>query len=651
MSKTQDDQYKTICNTKTLQSQQRGFFLEFAHQILKAGGDEWLNTAFDKIKNDHDRIQHIFKEHEIKTYVCEMLKHVTHLYRQKNAKISQDRRLQAEKIYEFEKDLQKANMIFGQAVLRAPSKEVDIHVDGGLSLAFALWKRSDVLLELKEYAKALSDLQLALKEGLPAKHKAELYWKMARCYMGMGELKKAEVSYTLAEKLETDNDKKTALKKEIQEKSNIDQNLKKPEEPKIKGGSNKKYKNASKLIRLLETPKLGRHFVANADIETGDTLLVEEPYAACLMPEYAGSNCHNCFKRIVAPVGCPQCSGIAFCSTSCQEIACKTYHKYECKIMDFLIGSGMSVLCHLALRMITKHGLEQCLEMYKNKDKLPIYKLCTLSKQRDSKDFLYRTLMAAFMLRCLQVVDFFPNKNINEVEPTTNELQIAELLLLQLQFLQFNAHEIMEPRETVNKQTVKEQPVAIAVYPTASLFNHDCHPSVIRYFHDNKIVLVASRIIKPGEMVSENYGPMFTRMPKEQRSRNLESRYWFKCECQACILAWPILSEIDDSFAQLKCPTLNCTGIFILPDVSGKCRKCGNEPNLDDALIQLTESENKYRQGYDFMMEKDFENAIKAFTDGLNMFYKIGAPPHMETHKAEDYLKTCYLRQLNTIVA
>lgn len=74
----------------------------------------------------------------------------------------------------------------------------------------------------------------------------------------------------------------------------------------------------------------------------------------------------------------------------------------------------MSVLCHLALRMITKHGLEQCLEMYKNKDKLPIYKLCTLSKQRDSKDFLYRTLMAAFMLRCLQVVDFFPNKNINE---------------------------------------------------------------------------------------------------------------------------------------------------------------------------------------------------------------------------------------------
>lgn len=106
--------------------------------------------------------------------------------------------------------------------------EVDIHVDGGLSLAFALWKRSDVLLELKEYARALSDLQLALKEGLPAKHKAELYWKMARCYMGMGELKKAEVSYTLAEKLETDNDKKTVLKKEIQEKSNIDQNLKKP---------------------------------------------------------------------------------------------------------------------------------------------------------------------------------------------------------------------------------------------------------------------------------------------------------------------------------------------------------------------------------------------------------------------------------------
>ena len=46
-----------------------------------------------------------------------------------------------------------------------------------------------------------------------------------------------------------------------------------------------------------------------------------------------------------------------FCSPACAAAA-EPYHRWECSIQDVLQASGMSPLCHLALRIITKHGLE-----------------------------------------------------------------------------------------------------------------------------------------------------------------------------------------------------------------------------------------------------------------------------------------------------
>jgi hypothetical protein len=60
-------------------------------------------------------------------------------------------------------------------------------------------------------------------------------------------------------------------------------------------------------------------------------------------------------SRLVAPMPCEMCSGVAFCGRPCREAA--GYHRYECRHMGLLLGSGMSVLCHLALRAVTQRGL------------------------------------------------------------------------------------------------------------------------------------------------------------------------------------------------------------------------------------------------------------------------------------------------------
>ena len=48
----------------------------------------------------------------------------------------------------------------------------------------------------------------------------------------------------------------------------------------------------------------GRFVAARADVAVGDTLAVEEPYAAALYPEKFGLNCQTCFKRLRSVVPC-----------------------------------------------------------------------------------------------------------------------------------------------------------------------------------------------------------------------------------------------------------------------------------------------------------------------------------------------------------
>lgn len=77
------------------------------------------------------------------------------------------------------------------------------------------------------------------------------------------------------------------------------------------------------------------------------------------------------------------------------------------------MGSGMSILAHVALRMVTQQSLERQLKIFDGKHKEQVYSLCTNASMRKSGDFLQRTLMAAFLLRCLQESGYF-KRNTND---------------------------------------------------------------------------------------------------------------------------------------------------------------------------------------------------------------------------------------------
>lgn len=231
--------------------------------------------------------------------------------------------------------------------------------------------------------------------------------------------------------------------------------------------------------------------------------------------------------------------------------------------------------------------------------------LCSHSDMREPEDHFQRALMVTFILRILQKTGFFGRRLTEAAEPTNIELEVGVKLLQLLQSLQFNAHEVYGTKVKSTHRIIdsKVQGLGIAIYKSASLFNHDCYPSVTRYFQGTGIVLTTIRPISANSMVSENYGPMFSQVALKDRQRSLRSRYWFKCECQACKEDWPRYKDMNN-FARLKCPMEKCKHYLKYPrdnKMIVKCTSCKSQVDLKNHTELLSKCELLYREAAEFM--------------------------------------------------
>lgn len=57
------------------------------------------------------------------------------------------------------------------------------------------------------------------------------------------------------------------------------------------------------------------------------------------------------------------------------------------------------------------------------------------------------------------------------------------------------------------------------------------------------MIIQAIKGIPADHPISDNYGPLFTKMELPDRQKQLFCRYWFRCECPACQLNYPLLSQ------------------------------------------------------------------------------------------------------------
>lgn len=384
-------------------------------------------------------------------------------------------------------------------------------------LAILISNRSASYFELKEYKKVFNDIDYLLEVGnYPAHLRYKIWIRKAKCYDALQNERSASEAYDEALKslkFSKLDEKSIQVKiKEIEKarETKIDlvskNELVPLDEPDIFEGD-KEYIAAHPKVKFQQDTYQGRYAVANEYIETGTIIVEENAHCAVVDTNHALTNCQYCFTAVEQLIACPTCANVVFCSTICERLANKSFHKVECPIQASLYSSGASVNCLLALRIISqkhfsyfndkKNKLKDYLKdnckkniikkkVYRYDDYDNVFFLCRNETMRKKEELLHFTCMAIFLLRLLKFGKYFPFECTDDVF-NDDEVYFGSLILRHLQLLQFNAHEVSElknlskPVQVEGTMTKYENAtIGAGLYPTLALFNHSCDPSIVR---------------------------------------------------------------------------------------------------------------------------------------------------------------------------
>ncbi|XP_050719552.1 SET and MYND domain-containing protein 4-like isoform X2 [Eriocheir sinensis] len=678
---------------KMIEDKERpGFFKDYHKTVRKALTNDQFNE-FSKLKTNEDRIRFCFTlpaVHDID---------IKPFFKGKSEKEALEKKEAGNKCFGRKNNLE-ALKLYSQAVVKAPVPSEESADPKKMTMyAICLANRSAALYHLREYHYCVKDIDEALEHHYPKELKYKLFKRKARLLSHMKQHIDARDAFRQALKwldwAKMEREKRIEHQTEIQkwlkmyETGKVVKNWDIPEYyaehppviPDVTGGRNERFLSATKKIDIHYDNNMGRYAVAAEDIEPGDVLVTEKPFAAVLNREEYGNHCQKCFKTTKAPIPCKKCSAVLFCSVECRQSS--YFHTIECSILDLLFGSGMSINCFLAFRLLTQYPLSYFLDMkeklqeeenpkettdnkevYDPADFMRLYQLVCHSQHRTPEDLFHRCIMIVFLLKALKKTKYFEGKDGGSAYPLFKdkgdkvsdvEVFAGSLLLRFLQIVQFNAHEVSEFYLLGPKtfDGAKNETLGAAIYPTLALFNHSCHSAQVRYFSGNQVITKAIRNLRKGDIVPENYGQSFPSKKRSERKLELADRYWFDCNCEACQQDWPMYKEMDNANLRFKChkchgPVPVNTEQVINPFI--KCEKCGEQTNILATLKNLQNTEQTFKAACKEMEAFNLEKAESLLIENLKQLEASLYPPYRDYHLTQEaYMRVC-LCQGNVIV-
>ncbi|XP_052868960.1 SET and MYND domain-containing protein 4 [Anopheles cruzii] len=558
----------------------------------------------------------------------------------------------------------EALVFYNKCYLSTPQQNVQ-------EKAIILANRSAALYHLERYDLALKDIERALDHRYPKQMLYKLTERKARCYLAKKDHEAAlecfKATVTALDESDLPLERKQKLERDAQIMINLlPKNIEMERKVKKKAASKKgatatgrsapsaPERFIDKWLWFDYSADEGRFARTIADLKPNTILLLERPHVSTLLEDYSLDHCSHCFKRAAVPIACARCSDVVFCSDECEAKANGSYHRYECGFLPTLWASGASITCHMALRMITQQSAEYFLRIkpelagltYDQIDELPVedyrkvYKLVTHEATRSAEDLFQRTLMATLLASCLTLSSY-------AAESGTQDF-IGGLLLHNLQLLQFNAHEISELIREKEDDIGKSTFIGGGLYPTLALFNHSCDPGVTRYYRGNQVCVRTVKTIAAGSMVAENYGPLFTQVPREERRETLRNQYRFECLCEPCVASWPLFKDMDASVIRFRCEGGKiCSNVLLIPgeinDFMVQCTECGEHTNIMKGLKSLQDTDKLFQTATKLHTAGEYEAALRKYVEMMVLMSEVLVPPYRDYHLCQQGLRACML--------
>lgn len=169
---------------------------------------------------------------------------------------------------------------------------------------------------------------------------------------------------------------------------------------------------------------------------------------------------------------------------------------------------------------------------------------------------------------------------------------------------------------------------------------------IFRYFINDTVVVRAVKTILPGEIVTENYGQVFSATPKKERQAKLLDHYWFQCECVACREDWPTYENMEGndkmSFRCEHCRTFICKADENM-GILFRCGKCQKSVNILKSLKAISESDVKYNQAVKFIDNGKLETGLGILLENISLLDTYLIPPFRDYHLCQEQVRKCML--------
>ena len=186
--------------------------------------------------------------------------------------------------------------------------------------------------------------------------------------------------------------------------------------------------------------------------------------------------------------------------------------------------------------------------------------------------------------------------------------------------------------------------IATAIYPSASMMNHSCNPSVINSFYGKRLIVKAIKKVATEEEIFNCYGPHFRRHTHQERQEVLKSQYNFTCECTSC--SKKELDEFQERFSALRCSF--CGGPIRNPHSEASlnhhmpCLDCGREQEYKSQIEQVFLAYDLFRKGMDCLRFGNMAETIPVLQSCYQLRSKAMYAHHLEVTEVADQLARCY---------
>ncbi|KAG7163084.1 SET and MYND domain-containing protein 4-like isoform X1 [Homarus americanus] len=531
-------------------------------------------------------------------------------------------------------------------------------------LAQAYEARSVVLYAMKQYGKCSNDVDLAFHFGCSRPSFKKLLDMKTKCQ------------------------KFTSAGKQGTAKAFLDSNelsfaYETPKPPTL-AKPNPAMPSLSSAVELAFTQCQGRHLLAKHDINPGEVVAVDEGYLSLVIPDQCKSYCTVCLTRCLAPLPCPSCNLVIFCSEECRTQGLSGYHWQECPVLPILtsnqseIGITFKVLYRLMIK--TSHAkvkemipLLQC----EAKDKSPetlgfhkegiydvgdyrsVYHFVKKKKKQDVMDIIEHYIFAFIITKCLQQSGrYFINDNGETFTPSHEDLILTGSTVSHHLNCKLNNWDINISKINLdNCEDVSLELLGTGIYPAVSLLNHSCNPTCAAFYYGKTIVIRALKYIPAGTPITLNYLLIMKNVNVKIRWRVLREAFNFTCTCEACENNWPTQEELPPILF-LKC--VKCNKAINLQ--TRKCLECQlnyDEPelvagrqratpyNFNHISIKITKAKNDFGNAKKNILQNrivtdEWLNAVRLL---IKLLCKYVTQPCRLLCDAETILTVCLLRR------